>query len=82
MLKEKYTCTPAIGYRVINVFGGLEILDIEYGINDKLITCFNWGKGRESIGRNTIYTSPTGRQYIRKAGSRYYLDEIIKAFPF
>lgn len=79
-LYEQYSETPAIGYYGMSNFGGLEILDIEYGIEDKLVTCFNWGTGRQMIRRNTVYTTPGGRQYIRKAGDRYYLDEMMKAF--
>lgn len=79
-LYKQYNETPAIGYYEMSNFGGLEILDIEYGIKDKLVTCFNFGTGRQMIRRNTIYTTPGGRQYIRKAGHRYYLDEIMKTF--
>lgn len=79
-LYEKYNETPAIGYYTLSNFGGLEILDVEYGINDKLVTCFNWGTGRQMIRRNTVFTTPGGRQYIRKAGDRYYLDEMMRTF--
>lgn len=79
-LTERYAKAATIGYYSIGNFGGLEILDIEYGIEDKLVTCFNWGTGRQMIRRNTIYTTPSGRQYIRKAGDRYYLDEIMRAW--
>ena len=79
-LYERYSETPAIGYYCMGNFGGLEILDIEYGINDKLITCFNFGTGRQMIRRNTIYTTSNGRQYIRKARDRYYIDEMMSVF--
>lgn len=79
-LYEKYNETQAIGYYTLSNFGGLEILDVEYGINDKLVTCFNWGTGRQMIRRNTVFTTLGGRQYIRKAGDRYYLDEMMKTF--
>lgn len=80
-LYEQYNETPAIGYYSMSNFGGLEILDIEYGVNgDKLITCFNWGTGRQMIRRNTVYETLAGRQYIRKAGNRYYLDEMMRTF--
>lgn len=79
-LTQKYAATAAIGYYGMGNFGGLEILDIEYGIEDRLITCLNWGTGRQMIRRNTIYTTPGGRQYIRKAGHRYYLDDIMRTF--
>ena len=77
-LAKEYENKKAIGYLTLCNFGGLEILNIEYGIEDKLVTCFNWGTGRQMIRRNTVYTTPGGRQYIRKAGSRYCLDEIMR----
>ena len=58
----------------------LEVLDIEHGTEDKLVTCFNWSTGKQMIRRNTVYTTPGGRRYIRKAGDRYYLDEMMKTF--
>jgi len=79
-LYKAYAETAAIGYYSMSNFGGLEILDVEYGINDRLITCFNWGTGRQMIRRNTIYTTRDGRQYIRKAGRRFYLDEMMRTF--
>lgn len=77
-LAQKYTEISAIGYYSLSNWGGLEILDIIYDINDKLVTCFNFGNGREMIRQNTIYTTAAGRSYIRKAGMRFYLDEIIR----
>lgn len=79
-LYTKYENTPAIAYIGLSNFGGLEVLDIEYGIEDKLVTCFNWSTGRQMIRRNTVYTTTGGRQYIRKAGDRYYLDEMMRTF--
>ena len=79
-LHEQYNETPAIGYYCLGNFGGLEVLDIEHGTEDKLVTCFNWSTGKQMIRRNTVYTTPGGRRYIRKAGDRYYLDEMMKTF--
>lgn len=57
--------------------GGIEILGIEHGIEDKVIACFNFGT-RQQIRRHTINVTPAGRFYIRKQGVRYYLDEFMR----
>lgn len=77
-LKEKYENTAAIAYYGLNAFEALEVLDIEYGIKDKLIACFNWGTGRKMIGKHTVETAADGRTFIRKCGEKYYLDEMIR----
>lgn len=76
-LYKKYENTKPIGVQCISNWGGLEILDIEYGIDDIAIASFNFGT-RQQIRRHKIQTTPAGRLYIRKQGIRYYLDEIMK----
>lgn len=78
-LYKEYENIEAIGYYCMGNYGGLEVLDIEYGIDDKLITCFNFGTGRQMIRRNKVLTTSNGRLYIRKAGYRFYLDNIMRA---
>lgn len=77
-LKEMYKDIPAVGYVGLSNWGGLEVLDVLYGIDDYLVTCFNYGDGRTRISRNKIYTAASGRCYIRKSGRRFYLDEIMR----
>ena len=79
-LYKKYADTKAIAYinTCFTQWGGIEILDIEHGIDDVAIACFNFGKGRQDVRRHKIYTSRSGRTYIRKQGQRYYLDEAMK----
>lgn len=79
-LKEQYKNTMAIGYASISNWGGLEVLDVLYGIDNYLVTCLNWGEGRTRISRNKIYTTASGREYIRKDGRRFYLDEIMRIY--
>ena len=80
-LYKKYADTKAVGYinTAFTQWGGIEILDIEYGIEDYVIACFNFGNGRYDFRRHKIYTSTSGRQYFRKQGVRYYFDEVMKA---
>lgn len=77
-LYKKYANAKAIGVLPLCNFGGLEILDIEYGIEDYVIACFNFGNGRYDFRRHKICTTPSGRQYFRKQGTRYYFDEVMR----
>lgn len=81
-LKEQYKNAMAIGYASISNWCSLEVLDVfyGYGIDDYLVTCFNRGDGRTRISRNKIYTTASGREYIRKDGRRFYLDEIMRIY--
>ena len=79
-LYEKYAETAAIGYYAMGIFGGLEILDIIHGIDNYAVACFNFGTGRQKIRRHKVYSTPAGRNYIRKEGDRYYLDEMMRAW--
>ena len=79
-LYKKYADTKAVGYinTCFTQWGGIEILDIEYGIEDYVIACVNFGKGRYDFRRHKIYTTPSGRRYFRKQGVKYCFDEIIR----
>lgn len=73
-LYKKYADTMPIMVLGLSNWGGLEILDIEHGIDDYAIACFNWGTGRQQIRRHKIMHTPSGRAYIRKQDTRYYFD--------
>ena len=75
-LKEIYQDAAPVGLYPMNNFGGLAILDI---INDETAVCaWHYGDGYESIRRHQIFYTYTGRAYIRKAGRRYYFDQITR----
>lgn len=68
----------AIAYKSDSAFGGIEILDIEYGINDKVVWRMNHGKPGK-IHRSIIYnTVRSGRAYFKVNGRREYLDEYMR----
>ena len=77
-LYKRYAETRACGVYPMCNFGGLEILDIENGIDDYAVACFNFGTGRQKIRRYKIQVSESGRAFIRKEGVRYYFDQIMK----
>lgn len=76
-LKQKYEEAKPIATFSLCNFGGLAILDIIHGIDDYAVACFNYGNGNKEIRRHKILTSPSGRPYIRKGGTRYYFDQMI-----
>ena len=76
-LYKEYAKTKALGTLTLSNWGGLEILDIKYGVDDYVVACFNWGTGRQQIRNHKIITAPSGRPYFSKNRYRYYLDEIL-----
>ena len=73
-LYKKYENTKSIGVYGLCNFGGIEILDILYGIDDYIVSCYNFGTGRQKIRKHKIYYCDNGRSFIRIDNKRYYLD--------
>ena len=70
--------TPIKASVVLSNFGGLVVLDIQYGIDDYLITGFCFGDTIENIAKSKIRTSiKDDRLYILRYGQRYYLDDMM-----
>ena len=78
-LYKTYENKKALGVFTLSNFGGIEILDILHGIDDYAVACFNFGTGRQQIRKHKIYYTAMYRPYIRKQGTRYNLDEILRA---
>ena len=74
-LKERYKNTDPVGVYVLCNYGGLVILDIE---DEKATAAFDFGDGYKQVRRHTIFYTYTGRAYIRKNGTRYYFDQIMR----
>ena len=75
-LKERYQDVAPVGVYPMSNFGGLAVLDI---ISDETAVCaWHYGDGYESIRQHQIFHTYTGRAYIRKAGRRFYLDQIMR----
>ena len=82
-LYKQYATTLAIGVVPLNNWGGIEVLDILYGIDDYVVACINNGDGRSAFRKHKIHTSTTsGRDYFTKYGKRYYLDEVERPIRF
>lgn len=58
-------------------FGGLAIMEIIHGIDDKVVVCDSYGDGYKHRTVHKLYTSTKGT-YFRRYGKRYYLDDFMK----
>lgn len=75
-LYKQYSDAAPVGVYPLCNFGGLVILDI-LG-DEQAVAAWSYGDGLQGIRRHQIYTTFTGRAYIRKGGRRYYFDQIIR----
>ena len=62
--------------RFMTPFHAIEILDVEYGINDKIV----WRYSGEKTKHKSIiyYTTKSDRAYFKVNGRREYLDEYMR----
>lgn len=60
-----------------NLAGGLgiEIIRIEYGINDHVVWKFS---DEKKYHNSVIYNTNSGRAYFKYRGSRYYIDDFMR----
>ena len=76
-LYKQYENADPIGVHVLSNWGGLVILDIN-DADGIAVAAFNWGTGHQKIRRHQIHSTYTGRAYIRKNGTRFYFDQIMR----
>ena len=67
-----------VGVLALNNFGGLAIMEIEYGIDDYVYVTENYGDGYKNITRNKIRYNTNGEQYFIRNGQRWYFKEFMK----
>ena len=60
-------------------FGGIEIKDIIYGIDDKVVFVANAWAGKKSVHSRVIRCNAAGNIYFSFANTRIMLDECIRA---
>lgn len=74
--KQQIIDMPTIAY--YSGFNGIEIKDIEYGINDYVIAVSGaWG-GTKTAHRVKIYSNINGDMYFKLYGIRIPLNECIR----
>lgn len=66
------------GVAHLNNFGGLAIMEIEYGIDDYVCVCENYGDGYKRLTKNKIHYNAKGNPYFVRYGKRYYLDQFMR----
>lgn len=76
LYKQYENAQPVGAYTMCNTFA-LVILDIDER-DEIAVTAWSNGKQYYNIRRNRIHYSPSGRAYIRKGGTRFYFDEIMR----
>ena len=75
-LYKQYEDAAPVGVYPMNNFGGLAVLALLP--NDTAICAWSYGDGYQKIRRHTIYYTYTGRAYIRKNGTRFYFDQVMR----
>ena len=79
MQKLDVMAKPTVAY--YSGWGGIEIKDIHYGINDYVVFIGGAWHGKPSVHRTKIDYAGNDyevRPYFRYAGHRIYLDECIR----
>lgn len=75
--KQYYLEKEYVGY--YSGYSGIEIKDIQYGIEDYIIFVAGAWCSKKSVHRSKVYYAPSGRDYFRYNGNRIYLDECLRA---
>ena len=73
--KLKYLEKEYIGY--YSGYSGIEIKDIQYGIEDYIIFVAGAWYGKKSVHKSKVHYGK--RDYFKYNGNRIYLDECLRA---
>lgn len=76
-LYKQFENAEPIGIYTMSNWGGLVILEIDDAA-EMAVAAFAWGDGYRKIRRHKIHYSALGRPYIRKNGTRFYFDQIVR----
>lgn len=71
-------CKPIAAYAT-SAWGGIVVLDFDYGIEDYCLCGINNGVGNGDLRWRKIYTSENGKNFIKYRGQRYNLSDFIRA---
>ncbi len=74
LYKHVNNVQPA-GIHALSAFYGVAIFDIS---GDECIAAYHDGNHYTGAHRHVIYYSNSGREYIKKGGRRYYLDDFLR----
>ena len=76
-MKEKYKDAPAVATYCLSNWGGIEILDILYGIDDSVVYRFNFGEPQEAH-QAKIHYGVNHSSFKTCAGYSIRLDECMR----
>lgn len=74
--KAKYKDARPIGVMCLSNWGGLEVMGIEYGIDDYIIWRFNYGEP-QNLHRSVVNYKPE-RPSFRAGRMTIHLDEVMR----
>lgn len=81
--KERYRSILAEAALPLSAWNGVLILEVIHDIDDYVITCYEIsdeeGSDRTNFSKSKIQYTASGEAYFFKQGSRYYLDDFIRA---
>lgn len=61
-----------------SAFSAWVILDILYGVDDKIVSAFYYGGQLSGIKRTKFHYTPSGRAYIVRYGKKLYIDNFVR----
>ena len=73
---DRYKSMKTLAY--VSALGGIEIKDIEYGIEDYLVYLSGSWSGHPAPHRTKIYYTSDGKAFTKCHGYRIYLDDAIR----
>lgn len=74
--KFEYENMPTVAY--YSGYGGIEIKEVQYGIEDYIVYVANSFLPTRSVHRSKIYTTTSGRLYFKYHTLSIYCDECIR----
>ena len=77
-LYKKYGARKPDGVCPLSNWGGLVVWFPDDEDDCELIAAWAFGDSYSNVARHKIYSSGSGRDYIRKGSGRYYLDEFMR----
>lgn len=76
-LYKQYADTKPLAVFGLCNFGGIEVLCLNEQ-EDYVISCFEFGTGRQNIRKHKIEYSKSGEPFFRVHNKRYYLRDFMK----
>lgn len=68
----------AIAYKAESAFSGIEVLKIEYGVDDYIFASYVVGEKKTRTRKSKIRHDGKGRAYFIFRGNKQYIDDFVK----